>query len=154
MKIHFLLISVFCVLLNGCNLTGDSGLWRGTITTYESHELLESCDLELEINRSEETLIVHSLEMQCPRYSYRWKVGAFDLFGGGIWKHGQRVGNVDPNGEVELELLPWVTDEPLPVGYRSIKLRWNRLGSELRFWQESNRFGWSQKSSGWLRKIL
>jgi hypothetical protein len=153
MKFHFLFVSLFCVFLSGCNLTGDSGLWRGSVSTKESYDRSEQCDLEIEITRSSDTLIVHSLNLNCPRYSYQWRVGAFDLFGGGIWKHGQRVGNVDPSGEVELELFPWVTDEPLPMGNRSIKLRWNRLGSELQFWQESNRFGWNQITSGWLRKV-
>ncbi len=152
MKTKLSMIALLACLLPGCELTRDSGLWRGSISPTDSFEMNENCELEIELTRTSETLIVHTVNMGCPRYSYQWRVGAFDVFGGGVWKYGRRIGNIDPNGEVDLELTDAVVDEPLPMGYRSMRLRWNRVGSELQFWQETESFGRYRVSRGWLRR--
>lgn len=148
----FIGLILFCVFLSSCELSRDSGLWRGTVTVEDGYRFTEQCQVEVEITRSSETLILHSVAMECPRYSYTWGVGAYDVFGGGIWKYGQRIGDLDPDGEVELDLSSGVVDEPLPMAFRSVRLRWKRMGSELQFWQEGEGFGRRTEAKGWLQR--
>lgn len=148
----FIGLFLLCVFLSSCELSRDSGVWRGEVSVDDGYTFSEQCQLEVEITRSSDTLILHSMNLGCPRYSYSWRVGAFDLFGGGIWKYGQRLGEVDPDGEVDLSLHSAVVDEPLPMAYRSIRLRWRRVGSELQIWQESEGLGRPGTVKGWLRR--
>jgi len=141
------------LVLSGCDLKRDSGLWRGTVVVRDEMRNPYTCELEVDISHTDRDLILHHMLTSCKAYSAKWHPGTYEVHGESVWKNGRSVGTALPDGTVSLELNDQVADDRYPMPASRVIVSWMRVGEGLEFTEEAYFAGRIQRSSGLLRRV-
>lgn len=138
--------------LTGCNIVRDTGLWRGTVVVRDELRAPYTCEVEIDLTHTDDTLAIHHLLTSCNAYSSKWHPGTFELLGSSAWKNGRNIGWAREDGSANLELDDNTADERFPMPSNRVILSWVRVGEGIEFTQETYYAGRIQRSTGLLRK--
>ena len=149
-----LIAFVLTLLLSGCDLKQDSGLWKGTVLVREGDgRPAYQCDVELQITHTDQNVTLHHVRNVCPHFTSKWHGDTFEVHNQSLIYRGQDVGWARPNGDVTLELREFQMRDRFPILADRVVLSWKRTGMSLEFSEEVTFAGRTKLSSGWLRKV-
>jgi hypothetical protein len=127
--------------LTACELAPDSGKWGGEVTVHDATWTERyTCSLSVDITHANEVVSLNSVDSFCGERSLHWSPGALSRHGLELWKDGQLVGAIDPDGTVHYEIKDPANTDHYPNHVDRVFVTWTRLGDSLQFrlseWQE------------------
>lgn len=131
-----ILLLSFC-LLTSCDFYPENGTWSGEVRVVdEAEKRAYSCEAELKIFRSSQTVEADHLEIRCGsfyRQSLYWSSGRYERVGTDLYLHSMKVGDIYPDGTVRIEMANPAVFDNYPRKVDRLVLTWSHVGEALHF---------------------
>lgn len=131
-SISLFLFSLFA--LTSCDLYPENGKWAGDLgVTDERSNATYRCPFEVHLTRTSESVSITSVDLYCGSRSVHWSPSAYVRSGTGLFKNGEKVGEIYPDGTVKLEIWDPSFLDHYPNRVSRLEITWSRIGDSLHF---------------------
>lgn len=130
--ISVFLLSLF--VLSSCDVYPESGKWSGEVSVVDERSR-ESyrCPISVDLTRTSEIVAIRSLDLDCGSRSLHWSPDAYTRRGTDLYKEGQKIGDIYPDGTVRLDIRDPYYYHRYPERVGHLVITWSRMGDSLHF---------------------